>query len=332
MKENNGNSTSGVLQFDEEMCERYIFGELSPADQEKFEETYFSDDAFFERYLAVKTELLDLLARGQMDAAKRDRMEPHFQATGPRRKRVEDTAMFSRSVTAIAQKRTRRAKSPVVSPAANPGFSARLIALLSQFFMSPRAAAFAALILAVGGGSYLMFRSLSPGAGEEIVLVSEDLRRPEEPEPKAATEQPVVKEVPGPGLGGGPADEISPERSFNDNPRIVVRLPKRARATKPQSAVANPPATTLLPSTLPTNERAATGFALTLSTVGREDGREPGPAPTSGLNIGGQRGRETSGGEGVTQSLVLRPGARSYPRWRPDRYTRASIRHGAKLG
>lgn len=44
---------------------------------------------------------------------------------------------------------------------------------------------------------------------------------------------------------------------------------------------------------LPINERSATGFALTVSTVGRDNGRPIGPAPTSGLNIGGQRGRST---------------------------------------
>ena len=44
---------------------------------------------------------------------------------------------------------------------------------------------------------------------------------------------------------------------------------------------------------LPINERSATGFALTLSTVGRDNGRPIGPAPTSGLNIGGQRDRKS---------------------------------------
>ena len=44
---------------------------------------------------------------------------------------------------------------------------------------------------------------------------------------------------------------------------------------------------------LPVNERSATGFALIISTVGRDNGRPIGPAPTSGLNIGGQRGRST---------------------------------------
>src|SRR5918999_4975066 len=44
---------------------------------------------------------------------------------------------------------------------------------------------------------------------------------------------------------------------------------------------------------LPINERSATRFALTLSTVGRDNGRPIGPAPTSGINVGGQRGRST---------------------------------------
>ena len=44
---------------------------------------------------------------------------------------------------------------------------------------------------------------------------------------------------------------------------------------------------------LPINERSAIGFALTDSTVGRDNGKAVGPAPTSGLNIGGQRGRST---------------------------------------
>ena len=44
---------------------------------------------------------------------------------------------------------------------------------------------------------------------------------------------------------------------------------------------------------LPINERSYLSFALTTSTVGRDNGRPIGPAPTSGLNIGGQRGRST---------------------------------------
>src|SRR6266480_211095 len=42
---------------------------------------------------------------------------------------------------------------------------------------------------------------------------------------------------------------------------------------------------------LPINERNYLAFALTTSTVDRDNGRPIGPAPTSGLNFGGQRGR-----------------------------------------
>src|SRR5215217_935824 len=42
---------------------------------------------------------------------------------------------------------------------------------------------------------------------------------------------------------------------------------------------------------LPINERNYLAFAMTLSTVGRDNGRPIGPAPTTGLNFGGQRGR-----------------------------------------
>ena len=45
---------------------------------------------------------------------------------------------------------------------------------------------------------------------------------------------------------------------------------------------------------LPINERNYLSFALTTSTVGRDNGRPIGPAPTTGLNFGGQRGRSTS--------------------------------------
>ena len=42
---------------------------------------------------------------------------------------------------------------------------------------------------------------------------------------------------------------------------------------------------------LPINERNYINFTLTTSTVGRDNGRPIGPAPTTGLNFGGQRGR-----------------------------------------
>lgn len=44
---------------------------------------------------------------------------------------------------------------------------------------------------------------------------------------------------------------------------------------------------------LPINQRDYLGFTLTTSNVGRDNGRPIGPAPTTGINIGGQRGRSS---------------------------------------
>ena len=44
---------------------------------------------------------------------------------------------------------------------------------------------------------------------------------------------------------------------------------------------------------LPINQRDYLGFSTTISTVNRGNDRPIGPAPSSGLNIGGQRGRST---------------------------------------
>ncbi len=68
-----------------------------------------------------------------------------------------------------------------------------------------------------------------------------------------------------------------------DDVQLVETTKSTVSNTIGQQSIAN----------LPINERSATGFALTLSTVGRDNGRPIGPAPTSGLNIGGQRGRST---------------------------------------
>jgi hypothetical protein len=58
---------------------------------------------------------------------------------------------------------------------------------------------------------------------------------------------------------------------------------------------------------LPINTRDYIDFAKTISTVGRDNGRPIGPAPTSGLNIGGQRGRSTlvqvDGGDNTDTSV-----------------------------
>ena len=91
----------------EEKCERYLLGELSEQEQGQFEEAYFADDALFERFRAVKDDLIDAYARGDLTGQKRERFEQHFLATEPRRQRVNETKEFIRSVTAASTSEVR---------------------------------------------------------------------------------------------------------------------------------------------------------------------------------------------------------------------------------
>ena len=65
------------------------------------------------------------------------------------------------------------------------------------------------------------------------------------------------------------------------SPNIVETSATSVNSTVDQQRIEN----------LPINERNYLSFALTTSTVSRDNGRPIGPAPTTGLNFGGQRGR-----------------------------------------
>ncbi len=76
--------------------------------------------------------------------------------------------------------------------------------------------------------------------------------------------------------------ELSEIVTISDATSEIVETSKTAVATTiDQQRINN----------LPINERNFISFALITSTVGRDNGRPIGPAPTTGLNFGGQRGR-----------------------------------------
>jgi hypothetical protein len=78
------------------------------------------------------------------------------------------------------------------------------------------------------------------------------------------------------------AGEITESVTISDATTEIVETSKTAVATTiDQQRINN----------LPINERNYINFTLTTSTVGRDNGRPIGPAPTTGLNFGGQRGR-----------------------------------------
>jgi hypothetical protein len=76
--------------------------------------------------------------------------------------------------------------------------------------------------------------------------------------------------------------QISESVTISDATSEIVETTRTAVATTVDQQRIN---------NLPINERNYLAFALTTSTVGRDNGRPIGPAPTTGLNFGGQRGR-----------------------------------------
>lgn len=154
----------------EESCERYLLGELSEAERERFEEAYFEDDALFERFLAVKDELLDLHARGEFPAEKHARFAKYFLATEPRRRQLEETQELIRAVTAVSTKADAADNAAVNPPLTveTPKSSRR--SFTSFFNLRPFAWQFAlaAIILVSLFGVWIFFRSGQKTAPDEL--------------------------------------------------------------------------------------------------------------------------------------------------------------------
>ena len=219
-KENNG--SQDWLQFDEALCERYLFGELNESEQERFEEAYFDDDVFFDRFIAVKTELLDLYSRDELDPGKRARMEPHFLATAPRRRRLEESSEFITAVNAIS-KRNNGSTAAVVVPDAPSFFDS-----LARFFTLPRLAGAAALLLAAVGGIYLINRAGQDGATDAQFAQ----QAPRSTETPAIDPRPSIS----PYSGSRPSEPevaVNPPDSTNTTPRVSPS-PKPEVAARPR--------------------------------------------------------------------------------------------------
>jgi hypothetical protein len=86
----------------EKLCEQYLLGELSEAEQAKLEEAYFADDSLFERFLAVKDDLLDAYSRGDLTDQKLEHFEQHYLTSEARRQRVEETRELIQATSAAA--------------------------------------------------------------------------------------------------------------------------------------------------------------------------------------------------------------------------------------
>ena len=218
----NGNR-SGNVPFDEGVCERYLLGELSASEQEDFEAAYFNDDAFFNRFLAVKDELLDLYSRNELDPDTRQRVQRHFGSTEPRRQRLAESNDFIRSVSTIAD------RSAPVQPRLriHKPEQATVVESFKRLFRVPVLASIAGLLILAAVGFWFVSGPRTPN------LVADE--GAPQPTSNEASPKPDV-------VSGGTPSIMDPDQ------RPVVQPSPSTKNSEAPEIVTNPPSADVSPS------------------------------------------------------------------------------------
>jgi anti-sigma factor RsiW len=86
---------SNKAEGEERAMTQYWLGELSPEAEQRLEERYFADGDLFEQLLAVREELFDAYARGELNEPERERFEQRLLHSPEGREDLE----FARSFT-----------------------------------------------------------------------------------------------------------------------------------------------------------------------------------------------------------------------------------------
>lgn len=209
----------------EKACERYLLGELTEQEQAQLEEAYFTNDARFESFLAVKHDLIDAYARGDLSGVKRQRFEQNFLASGPRRQRVEEAKEFIRAVSAAPLKES------IVNEPINSSTQSSDVpwwrSISNLFVLRPLVfrGAVAALLLLVVAGSWVLVRRYQRQQADLQELHQVALRQKEE-ELKRASASPVNENT------SAPDSNVTSNLSDNRQPVNSTDVPKPGTVNK----------------------------------------------------------------------------------------------------
>lgn len=287
MVNENGKSAAGTSDFDD-ACERYLLGELSETEREQFEEAYFADDGLFERYQAVKEELLDLYARGELPKEKQIRFAKHFSANESHRRQLNETKDFIQAITQVSAK-TASQKGATLSVVSSitTHKSSRRQSFAEFFRLRPLVwkGAAAALLLIVIGGIWIVLRNRQQTTDSEIAVrppisspTTDQLANENSEAPMSANtiqsprnEKNSIERNSEKQAAIRPSKSIAPNRARTNNNSSLAKSNGDPKGVPKKHKRKTDAATT---AKMPVNERDATGFALTISTVGRDkDGK-----------------------------------------------------------
>lgn len=144
----------------------YLLGEMSEAEQVRFERDFLADADAYENYLAAQDELMEAYSRGELSPDRRVRFDRHFLTNDARRERLQlirDLDEHAASPQA-AGANPRPEEAPAPAPASRPAgsFASRLRRafvgpLLPRFALAPAFALAALSVLVCFVGWRLMF-------------------------------------------------------------------------------------------------------------------------------------------------------------------------------
>lgn len=221
----------------EQLCERYLLGELSEAEQAKLEEAYFADDSLFERFLAVKDDLLDAYSRGDLTGEKLERFELHYVTSKARRQKVEETRELIQTASASS---VNTITAPIQSPElAKSGGVSWSEWFARKFSLQPvlwRVGLVAALLLLTAAG-WIVLRQLHD-RGER--RSAEQAQNVPTPSPAPGTNENKLQPAPTPSINNG-----SERASASPAPSPSIK-PSNSPPTLPPNQIAS---LTLLPVT-----------------------------------------------------------------------------------
>ncbi|HEX6126626.1 MAG TPA: hypothetical protein VFZ23_14730 [Pyrinomonadaceae bacterium] len=297
MNSANGNGVSGNTPFDEGMCERYILGELSEPEQELFENAYFNDDAFFNRFLAVKDELLDLYSRDELDPDKQQRVERHFGSTRPRRDRLAESDDFVRSITAIADRDSR--SKPLIAKIEPK--QATFFERLKGLFSVPALAVVAVLLVLVAAGFWIVNRPEAPE------LIADEPAPPTPANAAPSNPQVVAGDIAtdnNTNADDNPRAQPSPQSNRPQEPETAVNPSVRPETSAPVPSRSIDP-TVVLPAPVPTPEQRVAEVVKPPETKPEVTGTRTETVTLSSASRS-VTGRNTASIGTATQSVVIR--------------------------
>ena len=254
----------------EETSERYLLGQLSEAEAERFEESYFADDALFERFQAVKDELLDAYARGELAGEKQTRFRKYFLASPAHRRELEETRKFISAVTEISNAAAANGDAPVLIAAGSK--SSWLKSFGGFFSLRPfpagQLAVVVVLLLALAGVWFLISGWRQSPANEEIAVQPTSLRTvtvPADENRNAATSNDNAA-APSPSSANVDKTPDNSDRSpVNVKPSPSPTPKKKAHRPLPN------PQPERAKTQSPVNDKKSAPFDLTIATVERDD-------------------------------------------------------------